>query len=178
MGINKNKQLGMLLAVIAMAMLGFSYALVPIYNIICGKFAVTGRLGEPAAGLNTGPVDKARWVNMEFISTDYTGGPLVFHTMTPSIKVHPGENKIVNFLFTNNSDHTIVMRTMPSITPGIAAKYFKRIECFCFHLQSLKSKESVKMSLFFYMDPHLPRNIGNVTVSYALYNAKQNGAKN
>lgn len=168
----KNKRLGMLLAIIAIAMLGFSYALVPIYNIICGKFAITGKLGEPASGLNTGPIDKTRWVNMEFISTDYTGGPLEFHTLTPEIKLHPGENQTVDFLFTNKSNHNIVMRTMPSITPGIAAKYFKRIECFCFHLQPLKSKESVKMSLFFYIDTHLPRNITNVTVSYALYKAK------
>ena len=173
MNVNKNKRLGILMAVIAIAMLGFSYALVPIYNIICGKFAVTGKLGEPASGLNTGPVDKSRWVNMEFISTDYTGGPIEFRVLTPSIKVHPGENAIVEFLVKNKSDHLIVMRTMPSITPGIAAKYFKRIECFCFHLQPLKSKESVKMSLFFYMDTHLPKKIRNVTVSYALYNAKQ-----
>lgn len=172
MAVNKNKRLGIMMTIIALAMLGFSYALVPIYNIICGKFAVTGKLGEPAAGLNTGPVDKTRWVNMEFISTDYTGGPIEFRMTSPSIQVHPGENKTVEFLVKNNSDHLIVMRTMPSITPGIAAKYFKRIECFCFHLQPLKSKESVRMHLFFYIDVGLPKKIRNITVSYALYNAK------
>ena len=160
------------MALVAIAMLGFSYALVPIYNIVCGKFAVTGRLGEPASGLSTGPIDKTRWVNMQFISTDYTNGPLEFHVKTPIIKLHPGENKKLEFLIKNNSNHLITMRTMPSITPGIAAKYFKRIECFCFYLQTLKSKQSITTSLFFYIDPKLPKNISNITVSYALYNAK------
>lgn len=169
---NKNTRLALLLVTIAVAMLGFSYALVPIYNIVCGKFAVTGKLGEPATELNKGPIDKTRSVHMEFISTDYTGGGLAFRVVTPSVKVHPGENKTVEFLIKNNSDHPIVMRTMPSITPGIAAKYFKRIECFCFHLQTLKSKQSVPMSLFFYIDTGLPKTIHNITVSYALYNAK------
>ncbi len=170
---NKNKHAGIIMALIAVAMLGFSYALVPIYNIVCGKFAITGKLGEPANGLNKGPIDKTRWVNMEFISTDYTEGPIEFHLATPSVRVHPGENATVEFLVKNNSDHFIVMRTMPSITPGIAAKYFKRIECFCFHLQPLKSKELVKMSLFFYIDTDLPRKIHDITVSYALYNAQK-----
>lgn len=173
MAANKTKSLGILLATIAVAMLGFSYALVPIYNIICGKFAITGKLGEPAASLNKGPIDTSRWVNMEFTSTDYTNGPLEFEVLTPAIKVHPGENASVNFRIKNKSNRLIVMRTMPSVTPGIAAKYFKRIDCFCFHLQTLKSKEITEMSLFFYIDGGLPKNIHNITVSYALYDAKK-----
>ena len=165
---------GILLATIALAMLCFSYALVPIYNIICGKFAITGKLGEPVAGPNTGPIDKKRLVSMEFISTDYTKGPIEFRVLTPSIQVHPGENNQVKFLLTNHSNHFIMMRTMPSITPGIAAKYFKRMECFCFHLQALKSQESLPMSLFFYIDTGIPKKIRNVTVSYALYDTTLN----
>jgi len=169
----KTVRMGITLVMIAIAMLGFSYALVPIYNIVCGKFAVNGKLGEPVTDMNMGEVDASRLVTMDFISTDYTHAPLEFRLMTPSVKVHPGENKTVDFLVTNHSDHLIRMRTMPSVTPGLAAKYFKRIECFCFHLQPIKSKESVTMSLYFYIDTHLPKKIHNITVSYALYDSKK-----
>lgn len=60
---------------------------------------------------------------------------------------------------------------VPSITPEVAALYFKKIECFCFKQQALKPGESKEMPVRFYVSPDLPKDIKEVTLSYAFYSS-------
>ncbi|MCJ8305282.1 cytochrome c oxidase assembly protein, partial [Shewanella sp.] len=56
--------------------------------------------------------------------------------------VHPGDNITTLFYATNPGTESITIQAMPSITPGGAAKYFNKIECFCFTEQQLPPGET------------------------------------
>ena len=59
---------------------------------------------------------------------------------------------------------------MPSVTPGVAAKYLNKIECFCFNHQPLGGGENAELPLVFYIDPDLPKEIETLTLAYTLFN--------
>lgn len=46
------------------------------------------------------------------------------------IKVHPGEIVKLAFYAENKTDHTMTVQAIPSVTPGIAAKYLKKRNVF------------------------------------------------
>lgn len=60
------------------------------------------------------------------------------------------------------------------MTPGQAAQYFSKIQCFCFEEQKLNAGESVDMPVFFFIDPDFARdpamkNIETITLSYTFF---------
>ena len=63
----------------------------------------------------------------------------------------------------------MVVQAIPSVTPGIAAKYLKKTECFCFTQQTLNGHEAMNMPLLFHLDEALPSNVNTVTLAYALF---------
>ena len=78
------------LVVLAVAMFGFGYLLVPLYEKIC---EVTGlreiaRADAPAANTQ---VDRTRLVTMEFDANIRSDLPWRFKPLQGSLKVHPGE---------------------------------------------------------------------------------------
>jgi cytochrome c oxidase assembly protein subunit 11 len=77
--------------------------------------------------------------------------------------------KVVSFYAKNNAQHDIIGQAVPSVSPGMAANYFHKIECFCFTQQPLKAAEEVEMGLQFYVDLALPKDINTLTLSYTLY---------
>ena len=97
------------------------------------------------------------------------GIPWQFEPIINEISVHPGEMKFVNFFAKNEANHDITGQAVPSVSPGLAAGYFQKIECFCFERQPLKSGEEVEMGLQFYVDIDLPVDIHTLTLSYTLY---------
>ena len=77
--------------------------------------------------------------------------------------------KFVNFYAKNKSQRDITGQAVPSVSPGIAAGYFQKIEGFCFTQQPLKAGDEVEMGLQFYVDLDLPTEIKTLTLSYTLY---------
>jgi cytochrome c oxidase assembly protein subunit 11 len=95
--------------------------------------------------------------------------PWQFRPEVAEIMVRPGETKIVKFYAKNESSVQMVGQSVPSVAPGRAASYFKKIECFCFEQQTLEGQEEVLMPLQFYIDPELPADVMTLTLSYTLY---------
>ena len=67
----------------------------------------------------------------------------------------------------------MVGQAVPSVSPGPAAAYLKKVECFCFNRQELQPEQSKLMPLKFYIDPALPDDINTITLSYSLYDITQ-----
>ncbi len=63
----------------------------------------------------------------------------------------------------------MTVQAIPSVTPGLAAQYVKKTECFCFTQQTLKAHEAKIMPLLFHIDQNIPDNINNLTFSYTLF---------
>jgi len=157
------------LVLIVFAMFGFGFALVPLYDVFCEITGLNGKTADTAATYNADGVDESRTVRVQFISHLAKGIPWQFEPMVREIEVHPGEMKLVKFYAKNDSVRDIIGQAVPSVSPGQAAVYFQKIECFCFNQQPLKASEEVEMALQFYVDPELPEDISTLTLSYTLF---------
>jgi len=157
------------LVIVVFAMFGFGFAMVPLYDVFCDITGLNGKTADSAAQLNDKGIDESRKVTVQFISHLAKGIPWQFKPVVREIEVFPGEMKVVKFYAKNESVRSIIGQAVPSVSPGQAALYFQKIECFCFNHQPLKANEEVEMALQFYVDPELPKDISTLTLSYTLF---------
>lgn len=150
------------------AMFFFGFALVPLYDVFCRYTGINGKTENTAAGASKS-VDQNREILVEFIANRDPGIPWRFVPEITRTTVHPGQVKLVNFEVENLSSEAMIGRAVPSVSPGEAARYFKKIECFCFVEQPLDSREQKIMPVQFYIDPELPAHFTTITLSYRLY---------
>lgn len=167
----ENKKVVKQLLLATVFMFGFGYALVPLYNVFCDITGLNGRTSNQAAEVKPADIDKDRLVTVEFTGGVNANMPWQFRPMVSKLKVHPGEPSRVNFFAKNVSSNSIVGNAVPSVSPGQAAKYFTKTECFCFTQQELKSGEEKEMPVVFIVDKNLPKNINTVTLSYTFFNS-------
>jgi len=161
------------LGIAAVLMFGFGFALVPLYDVFCditGLNGKTGRIELEDALSQT--VDEERLVTVEFLGVVHSELPWEFRPMVRKIKVHPGEVTEVNYYAMNKTDNIVTGQAIPSLAPGLAAKYFNKTECFCFTRQSLGPGEGKEMPLRFVVDPALPENVRTVSLSYTFFQAE------
>lgn len=159
------------LFVAVIGMFGFGFALVPIYNSLCKQLGINGKVDLKAIAYDANKVTVAadRDVRVEFVATNNSGVPWAFYPKTKKITVHPGELAKLAFYAENQTNHQMTVQAIPSVTPGIAAKYLKKTECFCFTQQTLNGHEGMEMPLLFHVDADLPANISTITLAYTLF---------
>jgi len=163
-----NKRTMRKLFIVALAMFGFGYALVPLYDVFC---EVTGINGKTKRGtMEQAKVDTSRWVTVEFTGHTDTKLPWQFRPEQPSMRVHPGQVVVANYVARNVSNRAVTGRAVPSVSPNRAAGHFKKIECFCFTEQELKAGEEKQMPVQFYVDARIPPEVDTITLSYAFFN--------
>ena len=63
----------------------------------------------------------------------------------------------------------MVGQAIPNVSPGRAAVYFHKTECFCFEKQKLDGGEIITMPVKFIVDRDLPDNVNTITLSYTLF---------
>ena len=156
------------LVLICIAMFGFGFALVPLYDVFCRFTGINGKTENTAAPASK-RIDESREISVEFLANSDAGIPWSFAPEIARLVVHPGEVKVVNFLAENLSGDATIGRAVPSVSPGEAARYFKKIECFCFVEQPLDAHQGKAMPVQFYIDPDLPKHFTTITLSYRLY---------
>jgi cytochrome c oxidase assembly protein subunit 11 len=168
--VKDHTKLLVILAVIVVGMFGFGFALVPIYNSLCKVLAINGKTNTEAIAYDVSKAKIAdREVLVEFVATNNGGVPWAFYPKIHKLKVHPGEIAKLAFYAENKTNHRMVVQAIPSVTPGIAAKYLKKTECFCFTQQTLNGHEAMNMPLLFHLDTDLPENVKTITLSYTLF---------
>ena len=170
-----NRRVVKRLAVVVLAMFGFGFALVPLYDVFCQVTGLNGKTGrielEQALGEK---VDAGRMVTVEFLATVNSELPWEFRPVVKRIRVHPGAVTEVKYYARNLTGDSVTGQAVPSLAPGLAAKYFNKTECFCFTRQTLGPREARDMPLRFVVDPDLPADIRTVSLSYTFYAAENN----
>jgi len=63
---------------------------------------------------------------------------------------------------------------IPSYGPTSASAYFRKLDCFCFAKQTLAPGERRQMPVVFVVDPSLPLEIPNITLSYTFFEVEGN----
>lgn len=167
---NANLKTSAKLAVAAIAMFGFGYALVPLYRVFCDVTGLGGRTGViSVVEAEARPVDSARSIRVQFDSNVNGALPWEFRPMVREITVHPGAMSETMFYAENRSGRVIVGQAVPSVSPAQASRYFSKTECFCFTQQVLQPGERREMPVRFVIDPDLPEKITTLTLSYTFF---------
>jgi cytochrome c oxidase assembly protein subunit 11 len=160
------------------AMFGFAlFVMPPLYDALCEITGLGGKtdgryLAEQPA------VDGERVVKVQFVTTNNSDMPWEFRPLTDSIRVHPGESHKIEFYARNDTERDMVAQAIPSVTPGNAAQYLQKTQCFCFDQQPLKAGAEANMPVVFFVDPALPPSVNTITLSYNLFDVtdRQSGA--
>ena len=162
------------LAVVVLAMFGFGYALVPIYNSICQMTGVNilalAELvvpGEKAKVPANTQVDTGRTITVEFDAN--SRGPWQFKPAQSSLQVHPGEVMTVMYEFQNTQNRRMAAQAIPSYAPQQAAAHFNKLECFCFNEYTLEAGEKKSWPVVFVIDPRLSKDVRTITLSYTFF---------
>ena len=177
--IDRNTRLAWTMVLIVGGMLGLSYAAVPLYEAFC---RATGFGGTPLIAQSDDHPVIARTMVVRFDSNTDPALPWRFEPEQRSVKVHLGEQKLVYFRATNQSDRPIVGTATYNITPESSARWFNKIQCFCFTEQLLKPGQTIDMPVLFFVDPDMDKDrrfddVHTVTLSYTFYESKTERAK-
>jgi cytochrome c oxidase assembly protein subunit 11 len=165
------------LAIVAVGMFGFGYALVPIYKAICeitgvnilalGEKELPGSSNARLTDTQNTQVVTSRTITVEFDAN--ARGPWHFKPMQSSLQVHPGEMTTVMYEFQNVQDRAMSAQAIPSYAPREAAAYFNKVECFCFNQYTLAPGEKKQWPVVFVVDPKLSKSVNTITLSYTFF---------
>lgn len=163
-----NRRLMRKLLVIAACMFGFGFALAPFYEQICQVAGLRNVfLADEPLPANS-QVDATRSITIEFDSNTqrlaWTFKPVDGH-----LEVHPGALTQVMYEVRNTLDRPVTGQAVPSYAPQSVAQYFKKLECFCFQQQTLGPGEVRRMPVVFVIDPALPADVHEITLSYTFF---------
>jgi len=158
---------------VVVGMVGASYAAVPLYYMFC---RATGYGGTPNRADAAPGATGDRVITVRFDTNVDPALPWSFAPETRSVQVKVGEDRLVFFHAVNRSDVAITGHAAFNVAPDNAARYFTKIQCFCFTEQRLEAGESVDMPVSFFVAPGILSDRGNdnlteITLSYTFYPA-------
>ncbi len=162
------------LLVVALAMFGFGFALVPLYDVFCEVTGLNGKVDTSrAARAPQGVrVDASRTVRLELLAQVPDSGRVEIEPAAPFLEVHPGELRVARFHARNLSHRAVVVRAVPSVSPGLAAEHLRKVQCFCFDEQRLDPGEARDFVVVFYLDPALPAEVRTVSLGYTVFEVR------
>lgn len=161
-------------------MVGLSFASVPLYRMFC---QATGYDGTPRTENIVRPSGiSAEQVVVQFDANVSSAMPWRFQPAQRNVRVHLGEEKLVHFTAKNLSAEPITGTATFNVVPEKAARYFNKIECFCFSEQTLAAGQEVSMPVVFFVDPALAddataRDATTITLSYMFFRVEDESSK-
>lgn len=162
---------------VVIAMVGATYAAVPLYYVFC---RATGYGGTPNRAKAAPGATGSRIMTVRFDTNVDPKLPWTFVPEQRSVKVRMGEDTLVFFRAVNNSNVAITGHAAFNVEPDYAARYFSKIQCFCFTEQRLNPGQVAEMPVSFFVSPklladHEEDTVSEMTLSYTFYpSATQN----
>jgi cytochrome c oxidase assembly protein subunit 11 len=164
---------GLMAAGLAFGMTGLGYASAPLYRLFCQTTGFAGTT-QRATGDAPGAVAGGPAIRIRF---DANHAPELPWTFEPERSVHDialGARDIAFYDAKNLASYPVTGRAVFNVSPSYAGKYFKKIQCFCFSLQTLTPGKQVRMPVTYFVDPAIAldpntRDIDEITLSYTFY---------
>ncbi len=167
-----NRRVAILSALFAITMIGAAYAAVPLYRLFCQVTGFGGTTGvaeaAPAAAV------PGSSINVRFDANVGGGLPWRFKPKANAVTIRIGEKRLAFYTSSNLSDQPVTGMAGFNVTPDVAGRYFKKIDCFCFTEQTLAPGETVDMPVSYYIDPAImddpiASKVSEITLSYTFY---------
>lgn len=156
------------------AMVGVTYASVPLYRAFCALtgFGGSTRTGDAAPGR---VLD--RTITVRFDANVAPGLSWDFRPEQTKVDVKVGETKMAYYFAGNRSPAETFANATYNVMPPTAGAYFVKLECFCYSEQTLKAGEKVDMPVVFYVDPAIAddpemEGLSTITLSYTFFPAQ------
>lgn len=165
----RNRRTAIRLTLAVFVMFGFGFALVPLYDVFCYVTGINGKTQSTAASAPGMMADESRSVVIELITNIGPELPWEFHAEQFRITVRPGALTEAVFTVQNRSTSVVAAQAIPSVAPGLAARFLVKTECFCFAKQTLQPGEIRRMPVRFFVDPRLPESVPVMTLSYTFF---------
>lgn len=156
------------------AMVGVTYASVPLYAAFCtltgfgGSTRVAARAPEQAAG---------REITIRFDANVAAGLPWAFAPDQREMAVRIGAPSLAHYGARNTSGAGTAANATYNVSPPQAGAYFVKMQCFCFEEQHLGPGESADLPVAFYVDPAILddpdlKALSAITLSYTFFPAR------
>lgn len=153
------------LLVIAVGMLGFGFAMVPMYRQICDALGLSQ---TRTVGAGNTQVDASRVVAVELLASS-AGLPWRFEALERVVRIHPGELVTVRYRVTNDLGRPVNAHAFMNAAPAGAARWIDKRECFCFTDQTLAAGEVREMPVVFRVRPDAPADLETISLSYTFF---------
>lgn len=171
---DKNTRTLLMVFGIVIAMVGLSFASVPLYDLFC---RVTGFGGTTMVSETLPDKILDREITVKFNTDTSRNLSWDFSPEERKMSVQVGQQGLIAFNALNEGTKPTVGTAVYNVTPQKAGKYFHKTQCFCFDEQLLTPQQSMKMPVAFYVDPSIAedRNMDDVTtitLSYSFFPAE------
>ncbi|KAL6959655.1 Cytochrome c oxidase assembly protein cox11, mitochondrial [Sarracenia purpurea var. burkii] len=180
----KSNRMLLYLTGLVFAMVGCTYAAVPLYRTFCQATGYGGTVQRResveekiARHAQDGTITN-REISVQFNADVADGMPWKFIPTQREVRVKPGESALAFYTAENRSSTPITGVSTYNVTPMKAAVYFNKIQCFCFEEQRLLPGEQIDMPVFFYIDPEFETDpkmdgINSLILSYTFFKVSE-----
>lgn len=153
------------------AMVGMSYAAVPLYDLFC---KATGYAGTTQVASASPGVALDREISVRFDANVAPGLGWDFRPEQGVVTVRVGETRLALYRAKNLSDRPITGTATYNVSPNQTGAYFSKLQCFCFTEQTLQPGEEIDMPVAFFVDPSIADNreldgVRDITLSYTFF---------
>jgi cytochrome c oxidase assembly protein subunit 11 len=175
----RNALAAAVIVVVIAAMLGMSFAAIPLYRLFC---AVTGYGGTPNTGLVAAPMSDGQSIRVRFNADTNPGLPWTFAPDQLEVSLDLGDEQVAFYHATNRSSRAVTGIALYNVTPEKVGKYFHKTACFCFNKQTLTANQSMEFPVSFWVDPAIrtdpnTADVRVVTLSYTFFQSLDDAEK-
>ena len=175
----RNLGIGLALAGVVVAMVGVSFASVPLYRLFC---SVTGYNGTPQIGKEAAPGATQQLVTVRFNANTNPNLPWEFRPAQAELHVALGDEHLAYYTARNEAGTTVTGVALYNVTPDTVGKYFHKTACFCFNQQTLAAGQQMQFPLSFWVDPAIAKDpntadIHTITLSYTFFRTLEDAEK-
>ncbi|KAL2630684.1 hypothetical protein R1flu_015370 [Riccia fluitans] len=181
-GSEKSHNMLMYLLAMVVAVVGGTYAAVPLYRRFCQATGYGGTVQRRETVEEKVARHGSEAANRELVVTfnaDVADSmPWKFTPCQHQVKVRPGQSTLVFYTAENTSTEAITGVSTYNVAPMQAGIYFNKIQCFCFEEQRLRAGEKIDMPVLFYIDPEFAEdpkmdNINSLILSYTFFKVEE-----
>ena len=157
-------------ALVVFGMTGAAFAAVPLYKTFCQLTGFDGTVRRATAAPTTS-IDRNILIRFD---ANVRGMPWDFAPDQNTQTVQIGKTGLAFFHVKNRSDKPITGHAAYNVVPETAAKYFEKLECFCFTDQTLQPGQSMDFPVVYFVDPKFASDSDtkdgqDITLSYTFF---------